>query len=232
MSNARRALRPADMAFPWVDATAGEELKADVAADLTAIPTIGAPGVSCWRHALEVVVTFGVGVIRVAMDADWPGKSEVADTIIKLCEAVTAANLGLEIESWDASDGKGIDDLLAAGKTPTVLSGKDATRNLDEIRQAIVRSKASPEIRLIPQTYHRGHAIDRADHLPTALATRCDVVPLSRRPADVLFPRDSGDGGLGSRRDDALLQTTPWGRRLANRKPRLLLRMTAPHHRS
>jgi hypothetical protein len=43
-----------------------------------------------------------------------------------MCEhtpAVQGAGLAVELERWDAADGKGIDDLLAAGKVPELLRG-------------------------------------------------------------------------------------------------------------
>src|SRR5262249_52959376 len=36
-------------------------------------------------------------------------------------------------ETWDRADGKGIDDLLAAGKQPTIVTGQQVLARLEEI---------------------------------------------------------------------------------------------------
>jgi len=118
------------------------ELKADVATALPGTPTIGAPGVSCWRVALEAARGLGARTVRVAMDADWRRKPEVARSILGLCEAALAGGLNLEIEAWDEALGKGIDDILAAGLTPKIVSGEEASLMLEEIRSMCGATRA------------------------------------------------------------------------------------------
>ena len=55
------------------------------------------------------------------------------------CEAAVAFSLAVELERWDAVDGKGIDDLLAAGKSPELLVGEAA---LAAIREALAAAAA------------------------------------------------------------------------------------------
>jgi hypothetical protein len=100
-------------------------LKADVAAALSGLPTVGAAGLA-WRPALDVARELGAAAVRLAFDADAPDKVQVARALSDCCAAAGAAGLAVELERWDKADGKGIDDLLAGGKAPEVLAGEAA----------------------------------------------------------------------------------------------------------
>ena len=102
------------------------EIKADVAASLDNIPTISAPGVSTWRPALETLISLGCKTVRLAFDADADEKPNVARALSNCFDGLTAAGLAVELEQWDKTKGKGIDDLLAAKGQPDVLRGDDA----------------------------------------------------------------------------------------------------------
>ena len=103
------------------------ELKSDVATVLSGIPTISAPGVSNWRPCLAVLKELVCKTVRLAFDMDARDKPQVGRALLACAEAVTAEGLALELEQWDAAH-KGIDDLLAAGGKPKVLSGDQAIR--------------------------------------------------------------------------------------------------------
>ncbi len=98
------------------------QLKADVATILSGILTIGTPGLG-WRHAPDLVRQLGAKTVRVAYDADANSNLNVALAVRGLVAALQAEGMPVELELWDEKDGKGIDDLLAAGKTPAVLTG-------------------------------------------------------------------------------------------------------------
>ncbi|MBI1913615.1 MAG: DUF927 domain-containing protein [Planctomycetes bacterium] len=100
-------------------------LKADIAFALSGLPTIGAAGLA-WRPALDVLHELGCQTVRLALDADALDKPTVARALSACAEAAGAAGLAVELERWELSDGKGIDDLLAAGKAPAVLTGEAA----------------------------------------------------------------------------------------------------------
>lgn len=108
-------------------------LKSDVAWALSQVPTISAPGVSNWRPCLDVSKSLGAKTVRLAFDADAGQKVEVANSLFACSTALAEEEYAIELEIWDIADGKGIDDLLAAGKTPSVLCGKEATGKIRDI---------------------------------------------------------------------------------------------------
>ncbi|MEO6810153.1 MAG: DUF3854 domain-containing protein, partial [Isosphaeraceae bacterium] len=100
------------------------QLKADLAFLLSGLPTIGVPGVGNWEPAVAAIKALGAKVVRVAYDADAWGKLTVARALYETIRAIQADGLAVEVERWGAADGKGIDDVLAAGKPTEVLSGE------------------------------------------------------------------------------------------------------------
>jgi hypothetical protein len=100
-------------------------LKADVAFALSGLPTVGAAGLS-WRPALGMARALGAHVVRLALDADVWANAHVARALADCAAGAAAAGLSVEFERWRPEDGKGIDDLLAAGKETEVLSGEAA----------------------------------------------------------------------------------------------------------
>jgi hypothetical protein len=113
-------------------------VKADVAFALSGLPTVGAAGLA-WRPALNALQALGGRITRLAFDADTLDNMHVARSLADCCEAAIAAGMAVELERWDKADGKGIDDLLAAGKSPELLTGGPA---LAAIREALAASTA------------------------------------------------------------------------------------------
>src|SRR5262249_22336519 len=113
-------------------------LKADLAVALSALPTIGAAGLA-WQPALDVLSALGCRTIRLAFDADALDNPHVARALADCHGALGAAGLAVELERWNKADGKGIDDLLAAGKAPEVLTGEAARA---AIREAVAAATA------------------------------------------------------------------------------------------
>jgi hypothetical protein len=100
------------------------ELKADVAFALSGLPTISIPGVTNWLPVLKISKELGAKTVRLSFDADASKKPIVSRCLLAAAEALLAEGFTLELERWDAAH-KGIDDLLAVGGMPEVLSGEE-----------------------------------------------------------------------------------------------------------
>lgn len=98
------------------------ELKGDVATALSGLLTVSLPGVALWRQALPILQARQVRRVLLAFDADWRANAHVAQALGHAALALVAAGYAVEVEIWEAALGKGIDDLLAAGHTPTLTS--------------------------------------------------------------------------------------------------------------
>jgi Domain of unknown function (DUF3854) len=109
-------------------------LKADIATTLSGLHTIGLPGVSMWASALPFLGTLPRPVIRLAFDMDASRNLQVAMALRQTARRLRAEGMAVQLEVWDEADGKGIDDLLATGQTPTVLTG---AAMIDELNQMI-----------------------------------------------------------------------------------------------
>jgi hypothetical protein len=109
------------------------ELKADVIQARTGLPTLSVPGVGNWRGALAALKQMGARTVRLAVDADAPEKPTVARPLADCADALAEAGLAVELERWGKIDGKGLDDLLATGKTPELLQGDAALQAVHEI---------------------------------------------------------------------------------------------------
>ena len=99
------------------------ELKADVATALTGLLTLSKPGVSQWRGALPVLHSLGVETVVLADDSDGWTNQHVAKAIKRSVEGMREAVYTIEMETWPAEVGKGIDDLLARGGSPELVQG-------------------------------------------------------------------------------------------------------------
>ena len=64
--------------------------------------------------------------MRLAYDADFATNDVVALSLARAARGLVAAGYKLEAERWDRGEGKGIDDVLAAGGSAEVLSGLEA----------------------------------------------------------------------------------------------------------
>jgi hypothetical protein len=136
------------------------ELKADVAAALSEIPTISIPGANSWRPALDVLPALGCKTVRLALDMDAREKPAVARALVAFAAALRQADYAVELEQWDSAH-KGIDDALAAGGELRVLKGRDA-------REAITRIALAAGVR---ETYE-GDAPQLKKVYPTSILRR------------------------------------------------------------
>jgi Domain of unknown function (DUF3854) len=139
-------------------------LKADIATALSGTLTLGLRGVSTWRHAIPVLREIPVRTLVLAFDADACRKWTVARALQRSAAALKAAGVEVVLERWREEEGKGIDDVLSAGKHPEVVIG----RAVPEAIRAIVHAahRADPLLR-------RQHRITlqqrylQQQHLPT-----------------------------------------------------------------
>ena len=111
-------------------------LKANIATALSGIPTIGIPGVDGWRKAVVIAKSFEVQDIHIAFDMDCVVNPKVGQALFDCFTGLAAEGFSVYFERWDAADGKGIDDLLAAGKFPEVLAGSEAKEAVRAIAKA------------------------------------------------------------------------------------------------
>jgi hypothetical protein len=116
---------------PHVRLTEGE-LKSDIVAALGKVPTLSVPGVGNWKSSLPILRNLGSKTVMIAFDADAFEKPHVARHLAACADALSAEGLAVEVERWDAGDGKGIDDVLAAGKQPRTLAGDEAQATIRE----------------------------------------------------------------------------------------------------
>jgi hypothetical protein len=97
------------------------ELKADAAFALSGVPTISAPGVTNWALAVPVLKALGAQKVLLAFDQD--GKAGTFAAMEKALYGLTREGFEVALEWWDKAIGKGIDDLLATGGQPEVVTG-------------------------------------------------------------------------------------------------------------
>ena len=125
------------------------ELKADVATILSGLPTIGIPGVSNWPSAIPVLQALGARTVGLAFDADWRTKPHVARNLVECAAALRTHGFNIVVEWWPMELGKGIDDLLAAGHRPEVLSGDEAVTFLTTVGAISVPVVDTPAIEMV-----------------------------------------------------------------------------------
>lgn len=112
------------------------ELKSNVATALSGTPTVSFPGVSSWRTILPVLKELEAKKVLVAFDADANTNRYVAKALRDCCRELQEAGFDIGLERWSPDAGKGIDDLLATGEKPEVLTGMEVTKTVDEIATA------------------------------------------------------------------------------------------------
>lgn len=126
-------------------------LKADIIQARTGLPTVSIPGVGSWRPALALLKELDCKTVCLACDADAWDKATVARALSTCAAALAEAGFAVELERWNAADGKGLDDLLAAGKTPELLQGNAALQAVREI----VAAASADEQPLLPDELTR-----------------------------------------------------------------------------
>jgi hypothetical protein len=108
------------------------ELKADIATALSGVLTISVPGVSSWRNALPVLKDLGFDKVHLAFDADARRNHNVARALSGAFQALDKQGFEVVLEIWPEENGKGIDDLLAAGHQPDLKLGDEPRKAVNE----------------------------------------------------------------------------------------------------
>jgi P4 family phage/plasmid primase-like protien len=111
-------------------------IKADLATAMTDVLTISVPGVTNWKLAIEAIEELNTKKVLIAFDADFREKVMVARSLINLYETLTRKGINVLIETWNASCGKGIDDLLNNKEKPKELSKEEADKLILELKEA------------------------------------------------------------------------------------------------
>ena len=95
----------------------------------------------------------------------------------------------VRLEMWDPADGKGIDDLLAAGKQPAVVTGQEVLARIDEIgRSAAGHPGDDADDAWFPKDDEQGVAPAPIEYLPEPLQRFVTTAARSLQcPADYLF---------------------------------------------
>ncbi|VTR97911.1 Uncharacterized protein OS=Sutterella sp. CAG:351 GN=BN620_02020 PE=4 SV=1: DUF3854 [Gemmata massiliana] len=110
-------------------------LKADVASELGGVLTVGMPGLSA-KGIVTALRHLGAQTVRLALDADAATNTNVARAVVGHFRKLTRAGFTVELERWDAKDGKGVDDLLANNKTPELVTGPAVAEAIGSIGQS------------------------------------------------------------------------------------------------
>jgi hypothetical protein len=103
------------------------------------------PGVSNWKPAVDVLKALEVKTVRLAFDADAKSNMNVARPLKACAASLAAEGFAVEVETWLIEQGKGIDDLLARGARPTVLTGEVAVESIKETAKVAGVADDRPE---------------------------------------------------------------------------------------
>lgn len=173
------------------------ELKADVATCLSRILTLSIPGVGCWRAALPLLEQLQARTVLLAFDADARRNRSVARNLQLAARGFADAGLEVRLEVWPEEDGKGIDDLLAGGGSPTIVEGDAIWAEVQDIADS-----AGVPVPLEQQVHQAIHQVRNGGKavafLPAIL--RAAGVAYGENPAlYVELKRAVGDAGVGIR---------------------------------
>jgi hypothetical protein len=116
-------------------------IKSDLAYHLSGLPTITGGGVN-WKQIVPVLKRLGARTVLLAFDADAGDNKHVSGAALRAFEGLAQAGFDMKLEAWPLADGKGIDDLLANGKTAEVLDGFWAIEKLQENAAAAEKAEA------------------------------------------------------------------------------------------
>jgi len=154
------------------------ELKADISWKRAGMPTIGIPGVANWKTSLEPLKTLGAKVVHLAFDADATIKPGVAKELAACARKLIDEGFDVCLETWDPAT-KGIDDLLASGKQPKVISGQRVLAVIDH---------------MLNGTGEHSDGADEDDWVPTSLNTPVEPFPIDCLPEPVgRFVTEAGE---------------------------------------
>ena len=119
-------------------------LKADIATHLSGLHTLGIASCTSARSAVAVLKALNATTVRVALDADMRSNPHVARGLALAVKVYREAGFTVEIETWDPSSAKGIDDALSAGVALSVHAGDAVDRVVSEACEGSAKGKAKP----------------------------------------------------------------------------------------
>lgn len=144
-------------------------LKADIATALSGVLTIGLAGCTTVRQALPHLRALKAEVVSLAWDADARENHHVAASLRAAVELFRGEGFCVQVETWDASAGKGIDDALFAGCAPTVHAGERVDRVVGEACESAAKVRELKEA--AERAKKAGEKGEKApDHAPVAPA--------------------------------------------------------------
>jgi len=108
-------------------------LKSIIATELSGITTLGLPGAYLPDSLLSVLESMNPSEVVMAFDADARRNHHVARSLQNAVYKLDEAGFVTSLEVWPEDAGKGIDDVLANGHTPTLVRGRAARKELNEI---------------------------------------------------------------------------------------------------
>ena len=128
-------------------------IKADVSSIKLGCPVIGFAGVSAWMNQREslkdLILSTDSSTIIIAFDADADDKVTVRKALQSLSSYLDELSLSVKIAQWDISDGKGIDDLLHNGHTPTIYASDEAPDYVDRLIDRATDLPSKPQLAAI-----------------------------------------------------------------------------------
>lgn len=201
-------------------------IKADISAMLLGETVIAVPGVNAWEGSglLDALKQHSVTEAIIAFDADLAANKWVARSAWKLYRALRRAGITTQFAAWSLEEGKGLDDLLVAGKKPKVLSApawreKHAAllgrRKEDRMNRVILagRLAAKPVVSQGKVLHVRLEVVEeRDDETQNQREQRPIPIHAWRQTAEKVAAMSLGDGdfvfiegyiGFGYMRDDA-----------------------------
>jgi putative DNA primase/helicase len=110
------------------------ELKADIATMASGVLYVSVPGVGSWRLGVEQAKALGASRVLLAYDVDADANRGVADAIVRSLELARELGMGVAIQTWAKSAGKGIDDVLVRDASAVrTLEGEDAAAFVEKL---------------------------------------------------------------------------------------------------
>jgi hypothetical protein len=122
-------------------------LKADVATRLSGVLTVGLPSAGIWTRLPPLLQELGAETVRIALDADASRNKAVGQALYELTRTILDRKYHVELEQWDETKGKGIDDLLAGAHEPDLVQGDKVlivAQGIAELAGAFNRPGSSP----------------------------------------------------------------------------------------
>jgi hypothetical protein len=123
------------------------ELKADVVTALTGRYTVSCPGVAMAGRAVPLLERLPGRPNRVQVAFDWPdvlARANVRQAMVRAVQQLGAAGFAAGVVHWPPGDGKGLDDVAAAGKAFTVAEGDGVPPLLEHVREAALAAADTP----------------------------------------------------------------------------------------